>query len=105
MFRGEQRFDRARQARRPRRALSKSVDGEADGDPGNQGPGDDQGWQDDLHCRHVTLRLPQSARAGRRRPGFPVEGDHRFRWMTTTCSGRWRPGSQGLWTGVMNAVG
>ena len=25
----------------------------------------------------------------------PVEGDHRFRWMTTTCSGRWRPGQQG----------
>jgi transposase len=36
-----------------------------------------------------------SARAGRRRPGFPVRGDHRFRWMTTTCSGRWRPGQQG----------
>ena len=35
------------------------------------------------------------ARAGPWRPGFPVEGDHRFRWMTTTCSGRWRPGQQG----------
>jgi putative transposase len=35
------------------------------------------------------------ARSGPWRPGFPVEGDHRFRWMTTTCSGRWRPGQQG----------
>jgi len=25
--------------------------------------------------------------------------------MTTTCSGRWRPGPTGLWMGVMNAVG
>jgi hypothetical protein len=33
----------------------------------------------------------QDARTGPWRPGFPVEGDHRFRWMTTTCSGRWRP--------------
>src|SRR3979411_417915 len=31
-----------------------------------------------------------AARSGPWRPGFPVEGDHRFRWMTTTCSGRWR---------------
>ena len=36
-----------------------------------------------------------AARAGPWRPWFPVEGDHRFRWMTTTCSGRWRPGQQG----------
>jgi hypothetical protein len=36
-----------------------------------------------------------AARSGPWRPGFPVEGDHRFRWMTTTCSGRWRPGQQG----------
>ena len=36
-----------------------------------------------------------TARSGPWRPGFPVEGDHRFRWMTTTCSGRWRPGQQG----------
>jgi Domain of unknown function (DUF2357) len=36
-----------------------------------------------------------AARAGPWRPGFPVEGDHRFRWMTTTCSGRRRPGQQG----------
>jgi len=35
------------------------------------------------------------ARSGPWRPGFPVEGGHRFRWMTTTCSGRWRPGQQG----------
>ncbi len=35
------------------------------------------------------------ARAGPWRPRFPVEGDHGFRWMTTTCSGRWRPGQQG----------
>jgi hypothetical protein len=35
------------------------------------------------------------ARAGPWRPGFPVEGDHGFRWMTTTCSGRWGPGQQG----------
>jgi hypothetical protein len=35
------------------------------------------------------------ARSGPWRPGFPVEGDHRFRWMTTACSGRWRPGQQG----------
>jgi predicted ATP-dependent endonuclease of OLD family len=27
------------------------------------------------------------ARAGPWRPGFPVRGDHGFRWMTTTCSG------------------
>ncbi|MET0471731.1 MAG: pentapeptide repeat-containing protein, partial [Xanthobacteraceae bacterium] len=37
----------------------------------------------------------QGARTGPWRPGFPVRGDHRFRWMTTTCSGRWRPGQQG----------
>jgi len=35
------------------------------------------------------------ARSGPWRPGFPVRGDHRFRWMTTTCSGPWRPGQQG----------
>jgi len=40
-------------------------------------------------------RKALAARAGPWRPGFPVEGDHRFRWMTTTCSGRWRPGQQG----------
>jgi hypothetical protein len=28
-----------------------------------------------------------TARAGPWRPGFPVRGDHGFRWMTTTCSG------------------
>jgi nucleoside-diphosphate-sugar epimerase len=44
-------------------------------------------------ARDGALRV--FARAGRRRPGFPVRGDHRFRWMTTTCSGRWRPGQQG----------
>jgi hypothetical protein len=30
---------------------------------------------------------PAPARAGPWRPGFPVRGDHGFRWMTTTCSG------------------
>jgi hypothetical protein len=43
----------------------------------------------------IQRELGLNARAGRWRPGFPVEGDHRFRWMTTTCSGRWRPGQQG----------
>ena len=42
-----------------------------------------------------ALLRQEIARAGPWRPGFPVEGDHRFRWMTTTCSGRWRPGQQG----------
>jgi len=41
--------------------------------------------------------VPISARAGLWRPGFPVEGDHRFRSMATRATG--------LWTGVMNAVG
>ncbi len=45
---GEQRFDRGRQTRRSRRAFRKSLDREADGDSGHQGPGDDQGWQDYL---------------------------------------------------------
>jgi len=42
-----------------------------------------------------TTAINQLARAGPWRPGLPVEGDHRFRWMTTTCSGRWRPGQLG----------
>jgi hypothetical protein len=28
-----------------------------------------------------------AARSGAWRPGFPVDGDHHFQWMTTTCSG------------------
>ena len=47
-----------------------------------------------LGVHHQTVQRC-IARAGPWRPGFPVEGDHRFRWMTTTCSGRWRPGQQG----------
>src|SRR5712671_4459961 len=48
-------------------------------------------------CYYNDIRTHRSldARSGPWRPGFPVEGDHRFRWMTTTCSGRWRPGQQG----------
>ena len=42
--------------------------------------------QDEAGCTRA------GARTGPWRPGFPVRGDHRFRWMTTTCSGRWRPG-------------
>jgi len=42
-----------------------------------------------------ALAAKLTARTGPWRPGFPVRGDHRFRWMTTTCSGRWRPGQQG----------
>ena len=38
------------------------------------------------------MAVTVDARTGPWRPGFPVRGDHRFRWMTTTCSGRWRPG-------------
>jgi hypothetical protein len=35
-----------------------------------------------------------SARSGAWRPWFPVDGDHQFQSMTTTCSGPWRPGQQ-----------
>jgi type III restriction enzyme len=37
----------------------------------------------------------ERARSGAWRPGFPIDGDHPFRSMTTTCSGRWRPWQQG----------
>ena len=36
-----------------------------------------------------------AARSGAWRPVNPIDGDHHFRLMTTTCSGRWRPGQQG----------
>jgi hypothetical protein len=36
-----------------------------------------------------------AARSGAWRPVNPVDGDHQFRLMTTTCSGPWRPGQQG----------
>jgi hypothetical protein len=39
------------------------------------------------------VRMIMFARSGPWRPGFPIEGDHRFRWMTTTCSGRGGLGS------------
>jgi hypothetical protein len=32
------------------------------------------------------------ARSGSWRPVNPVDGDHHFQSMTTTCSGPWRPG-------------
>ena len=41
------------------------------------------------------IRVRRGGHVKRPIPGFPVRGDHRFRWMTTTCSGRWRPGQQG----------
>ena len=44
---------------------------------------------------NAVRAIAEGARTGSWRPGFPVRGDHRFRWMTTTCSGRWRPGQQG----------
>jgi ABC-type branched-subunit amino acid transport system substrate-binding protein len=40
-------------------------------------------------------QLKLHARSGAWRPVNPVDGDHQFRLMTTTCSGRWRPGQQG----------
>ena len=52
----------------------------------------------DLNRRSLARKiaiLSERARTGPWRPGLPVRGDHRFRWMTTTCSGRWRPGQQG----------
>jgi GNAT superfamily N-acetyltransferase len=50
-------------------------------------------WATDVAKKLSGTQL--TARTGPWRPCFPVEGDHRFRWMTTTCSGRWRPGQQG----------
>jgi len=39
--------------------------------------------------------FPRRARSGAWRPRFPVDGDHHFQSMTTTCSSPWRPGQQG----------
>ena len=75
--------------RRIAQPLDANTTGQAAFDCGFDKIGSEEGERD----RHVDL--PNAARAGRRRPGFPVRGDHRFRWMTTTCSGRWRPGQQG----------
>ncbi|WP_461328658.1 cold-shock protein [Bradyrhizobium liaoningense] len=42
--------------------------------------------------RAVEVRLRAPGHGG---PVNPIDGDHHFRSITTTCSGRWRPGQQG----------
>jgi hypothetical protein len=53
----------------------------------------------DAVCTELAAYVAQTAstdaRSGAWRPVNPVDGDHQFRLMTTTCSGRWRPGQQG----------
>src|SRR5262245_53783921 len=62
--------------------------------------------EEDTHARLTSLLTEavhpaiaehggRIARSGAWRPVNPIDGDHHFRSMTTTCSGRWRPGQQG----------
>ena len=48
-----------------------------------------------IHAEMKRRGVTMTARAGAWRPANPVDGDHHFQSMTTTCSGPWRPGQQG----------